>query len=163
MTLNATGRVFTATFATSATTGAVDLISLLSTAASKFVVRALDVFAISTSPETVGIELWRTTGSSASTGQTTVPRNVRGHTGAPAAVTGCNGPGTVPLTTGANAAKLFQGALAPDGFRYRPEVQERPEFTTNAPRFHARISAPTTTVTLVGTVTFEEIGRNPSS
>ena len=163
MTTNVSARVFTATFTTSATTGAVDLISLLSTAASKFVVRALDVFAISTSPETVGIELWRTTGSSASTGSATVPANLKGHTGAPAAVTGCNGPGTVPLTTGANAAKLFQGALTPSGFSYRPEELERPEFTTRAPRFHARISAPVVSVTLAGTVTFEETGRNPST
>lgn len=168
MSANGTGRIFTACFATSATTAAVDIVSLLSTAASKFAVRALDIFAISTNvagAEGVAIELWRTTGSSAANGAAITPRNVRGHSGAPAAVTGAAGPsGTQFSTGGTNAAKLFQGTVAADGLRYRPDETERLEFTTAAPRFHVRAVAPVAlTPGFVGVVTFEELGRNPSS
>ena len=158
-------RMYTASFLTAAlTTAPYDIITLLPSTLSRVLIRALDVFAISSdaSQESLGLEMWRGSSSTASTGATITPTHIKGHAQAPAAVSVVNGMSTTPLST-ASAKLLYAGAVTPNGFRFKAGEHEAFDISDLPQRFHARITAPSTNALprLAVTLTFQEIGQVP--
>lgn len=156
------GPVYTVPFAaTVLTTNPVDLWCITAGSNTRVAVRSISVgqiteSAASTSEFPLSMQVMRgSTGASAGTAIAAV--NVRGHSGAPTASSSCLGPSTT-LASSASATLVVSEAWAVDnGWNYRPCDDEQIVLDPSQ-RLAVRMSAPDDAMTIVGTLTLQEIG-----
>ena len=160
------GQVFSASFVTTAlsTAGPHDLFVLTSTAASRVAILDIEIGQLSTAPGCrAGARITpvaRVTGSAG--GAAVGPVNLKGWSGAPAAVSGVTQNSSSVIST-TSAVLLHAASLSgADGtWRYEPVCP--PELNNNTQRAHLNITTPNVAVALHGTVTFAEYGKPPTN
>lgn len=141
-----------------------DVMTVLSTAASRVQILSVDMqtFTTSTAVASLGMsaEIFRSSTSVGAGGATITPVNAGGHSGAKAAVSAVLGPPTAGNSTAASE-RLFAGGFGVSDGKFRWE----PEFPVTMAvsdvlfvRVGAALSGP---VSLAMTLTFREIGKMP--
>lgn len=162
------GPVFTATLVTSAlsTAGPMDLVVLQSSAQTRVKIISLEAQQLSTAAQSVQVELWRGSSSTAPAGTAVTPVNLDGWPNTVASKSGVTANTSTIIST-ASAVRLFAGGFSVgDGsFCYAPE-EKHPIITINQ-TFHARMGtilfSTATPVSVAVTLTYREIGRSPST
>ena len=155
------GQTYFATLLTSALTTAAghDLLSLLSSGASRVEIVGLELQQLTTTPTAAAIELFRgTTAAAVGSSIAAVPRE--GWPTKPAAKSGINANSSTLLST-ASAVRVHAGGFEPDSghFCWRPEF---PVTLESSARFHARVGTPGP-FSIAATLEWREVGRVPSS
>lgn len=158
------GPVYKAAFsATALTTGVTDLFCLTAPSNSRVVIREI-VFGQYSDAGDAEAEILSVTvlaGSTApSSGGAITAQNVERHSGAPTAGTSVVGPSTVVASTASADLLIADTANMAAGWLHRPDVIERIVLAPSE-RLAIKISAPNDAITANGTVTFQEIGKNP--
>ncbi len=163
--VGAPGRLYAASFEASAvsTVGPFDLFGLTPSSSSRVVIHEIDLSYLSTntqaSEQIMGISVYRGS-TAASTSAAITPVNYKGHATAPAAVSSVTGPSSEIVST-SSAVLLHTGTLDADGFQYNPWPENRPMLDVSQ-RLHVRVTVPSSAISVVGTMIFEEIGKLPS-
>lgn len=155
------GLTFAATVISSAlsTAGGHDLISLVSSAASRCELIAVELQQLSTAPVGFGIEIFR--GSTSAAGGTAItPVPMPGWPAERVAASGANANSATTMST-ASAVRLHAGGFECDSgkFVYRPEVL--PSLVLNS-RIHVRVGTPPVATAIAATLVFRELGKIPA-
>ena len=158
--MHETGQTYFATLLSSALSTAAghDLLSLLSTGASRVEVVGLELQQLTTAPQPASVELWRgSTGVTAGSALAAVPRE--GWPAKPAAKSAITANSSTLLST-ASAVRLHAGGFEPDSghFCWRPEF---PVTLDSSARFHARMGTPGP-FSVAATIEWREVGKIPS-
>lgn len=155
-------RIYNAAFnAETLTTNPTDLFTLEASADSRVRVRGVNLGQQSTSPDDLRqlhVQLLRGATDAPSTSPIT-PTHVAGWSNAPAADSDVSGPST-DLASTTSASLLYADAFDEAGWCYKPHEHEQPILDVSQ-RLHVRVSAPESSMSLSGTLTFEEIGKIP--
>jgi hypothetical protein len=160
-TLGTEGEIFTASLIASGSTEPQDWITLL-TSGHRVRVREFTAFVTSSAVFSGGgsVELWRGSTGGTTGAAITLTNVTNPSTGAP---TGANfsvtAQSSVTLNSSASAKLLAVGGITPDGFTYRPPVEEAPVISSSA-RFHAR-GRLSPAASYAVTLTFEDLGKMP--
>lgn len=160
-----TSRIFAATFsAETITTNEHDLFSIIASSNSRVRVHRIDLGQQSTAPSNLRqlhVELLRGSTTPISSGSTEeiTPANLSGWETAPAAASRAQGP-TTSLASSASHERIHADAFDEAGWSYCPNECAIPVLD-NGQRLDVRVSAPTTGMSLSGTLIFEEIGQIP--
>jgi hypothetical protein len=141
-----------------------DIYALLTSSGSRIQILDVRLGQASTNPaaiQSLGVQFFSGTTSTAPAGTALTPFNTKRWAGAPTAVTSVTGP-TTTLSTTTSATLIYADAFdaASGSFRYKPrEDYGVPIVITNSQRFHIRVTQPSSIpVILHGTLTFKEIG-----
>jgi hypothetical protein len=155
--------VFLASQVISATTGG-DVMTILSTAASRVQILSVDMQTFTTSTASVSLgmtaEIFRSSTSAGAGGATITPVNAGGHSGAKSAVSAVLGPPSAGNSTNASE-RLFAGGFGVDSgqFSWKPEFPVTMAVSDVAfVRVGGTLSG---AVSLAMTVAFREIGKMP--
>lgn len=164
------GNIFSASFnATAVTTNANDLFTILAPTTSRVEILSLNLgvisSAVSNTPQVANVSLLL--GSTATGGGTTITaRNLRGWTGAPTAGSSVTGPSSAVGST-ASAIQIWADSFNIGQSYLFPPYQEmtglvRPVLA-GGQRLAVRLAAPSTALTMSGTITFRELGSGLAS
>lgn len=156
------GPVYTASFAAATmTTNPTDVFGILASSLSRVRIISVELGAQSSAPvaQMLGVQIWRGTTAS-STSVAIVPTNIEGHTGAVAAGSSVTLPTSGVVTT-TSAVSLFANSWHLDDQNWKWEPCQSP-ILEKSQRMHVRVTAPSTTTSIYGTLMFEEMGKIPS-
>jgi len=157
------GPIFTASFAAVAmTTNPADVFGILPSSLSRVRVISARLGALSSAPvaQQLGVQIWR--GSTASsTSAAITPVNIEGHTGAVAAGSSVTAPSSGLVST-TSALSLHADVWHLDDMNWHWEPCQSP-ILEKSQRMHVRVTAPSTTISIYGTLTFQELGKIPSA
>jgi hypothetical protein len=156
-------QVFRASFATTALStaaGGHDLLTITSSGLSRFEVMRVVLQEVSTTPTSIGVEIFRGSPSTPS-GAAVVPAPISGWPTAPAAKCAVNQNSASTMST-SGATRLFAGGFEIDSGAFRYEPVPAPSVVLNS-RWHMRTGVLPVATAIQGTVTFREIGRMPST
>jgi hypothetical protein len=155
------GPIYTASFAAvSMTTNPADVFGILASTLSRVRVISVELGAQSSAPvaQMLGVQVWR--GSTASsTSAAITPTNIEGHTGALSAGSSVTQPSSGIVST-TSAVSLFANSWHLDDQNWKWEPCQSP-ILEKSQRMHVRVTAPSTTTSIYGTLTFEEMGKIP--
>lgn len=155
------GQMYTAAFAAvSMSTNPTDVFGILASSNSKVRVHEIRLGMQSSGPvnQVLGVQILR--GSTASsTSAAITPTYIDGSTLATVAVSSVTQPSSGLVST-ASAALIYADSwhLHDDPWTYCPK---RVGDLETSQRLHVRVTAPSTTTVIYGTMTFEETGKNP--
>jgi hypothetical protein len=153
--------IYSATFASvSISTAEFDAFGILAPANSRVVIHEIRLGMQSTNPvnQTLGVRILRGS-TAASAGTALTPRHIHGWTGAPSAGSSVTQPSSALVST-ASAVLVFADNwhFHDDVWIYRPCPEDRLVLEASQ-RLHVRVTGPTTTTPIYGTLTFAETGR----
>jgi len=162
--LEPSGPVFTAPFsAQTLTTNDQDLFCLTASTDSRVVIREIRLGQYTEFGDAQAelLSLTMMVGSTAaSSGTAITPRNVKTHTGAPTAASAVLGPSTGLSSTASANVHWADSWNVAAGLLYSPLPPERMVIQPGE-IFNLRMTAPADTLTLNGTLVFQEIGKVP--
>jgi hypothetical protein len=158
------GNVFTAPFSAIAVTAAQDLWELLAPTDSRLRIKEIRFGQYSdagaTEAELLGVTFRRGDTVSGSGGGTITPVNVKGHTGAGASTTTVERNNTTQASGGTLVWADAWNVQAP--FLYIPDDGDDRFTVEKATRFVVTLTVPADSITMNGTILFEEIGQAPA-
>lgn len=158
--------IYVASFAAVAVTAAQDVFELTASADSRVVIREIRLGqysdAADAQAEMISIQVIRGYTTSGSGGAAVTPVNLSPVAGALAAVSSVERNNTTVAQDGTGVVLLADSFNVMGGFRYYPVPEERIEVGVSQ-RLVVRITAPADSLTLNGTLVFEEVGKMPVS
>ena len=158
--------IFAATFAAVAVTAAQDVFEITAAASTRVALREIRLAqysdAADAQAEMLSIQIMRGHSASGSGGSSVTPANVNGWTAAPAAASAVEANNTTVASSGSPVTLLADSFNVMGGFRYYPVPDER-IIVEAGQRLVVRITAPADSLTMNGTIVFEELGKMPTS
>jgi len=160
------GNIYVATFAAVAVTAAQDVFEIVAPANSRVAIREIRLGQYSdpgdAQAEMLSVQIIRGYTVSGSGGSTATPVNVAGHSGALASTVTVEINNTTVANTGTGVVLCADSFNVMGGWRFYPVPEERP-IITNSARLVVRITAPADSLTMNGTIVFEELGYGLTS
>jgi hypothetical protein len=154
--------VFSVTFSGVAVSAAQDLFELVAPADSKIAIREIRIGQYSdfgdAAAEILGLTVIRGFTTSGSGGSSATPVNRQGHTGVAAATTTAEVNNTTVAQDGTSVTLLADAWNIQTPYLYIPDVDERIVIPVSG-RVVIRITAPADSLTMNGTVLFEQLGQ----
>ena len=158
--------IFVATFAAVAVSAAQDVFEIVAPASSRLVIREIRLGQYSdpgdAEAEMLSVQIIRGYTTSGSGGASVTPVNFSPVSGAATATATVERNNTTVASTGTGALLLADSFNIMGGWRYYPVPDERIEVGVSQ-RLVDRISAPADSLTMNGTLVFEEVGKVPVS
>lgn len=158
------GPVYSAVFAAVAVSAAQDVFEIVAPATSRVVLREVRLGQYSDAgdaeAELLSVTFLRGHTTTGSGGAAVTPANLMGVTGSTAAVSTVARNNTTVATGGSPVTLLADSFHVAAGFRWYPAPEEQITLEPSQ-RFVVRISAPADSITLNGTLVFQEIGKMP--
>lgn len=158
--------IFVATFAAVAVTAAQDVFEIVAPASSRLLIREIRLGQYSdpgdAQAEMLSVQIIRGYTTSGSGGGSVTPVNLSPVSGAAAATATVERNNTTVAADGTGAVLLADTFNVMGGWRYYPVPEERIEVGVSQ-RLVVRITAPADSLTMNGTLVYEEIGKVPVS
>lgn len=156
--------IYTATFSAVAVTAAQDVFELVTTANTRAKIREIRLGQYSdagdASAEMLSVQIIRGYTTSGSGGSSVTPSNLSPVSGALAAVSTVEANNTTVAASGTGLVLFADAWNVQRGWRYAPPPEERIEVGVSQ-RLVVRITAPVDSLTMNGTIVFEETGKSP--
>lgn len=157
--------IFTATFAAVAVTAAQDLFEVVAPADAEVAIRKVMIGQYTdfgdAAAEIISMTVIRGFTVSGSGGTSATPANVKGHVGALASTTTVEVNNTTVANTGTTETLIADAWNIAAGWFYDPPAEERITIKKGG-RLVFRITAPADSLTVNGTIVFEELGQGPA-
>lgn len=158
--------IFVATFAAVAVTAAQDVFEIVAPASSRLMIREIRLGQYSdpgdAQAEMLSVQIIRGYTTSGSGGGSVTPVNLSPVSGAAAATATVERNNTTVAQDGTGVVLLADTFNVMGGWRYYPVPEERIEVGVSQ-RLVVRITAPADSLTMNGTIVYEEIGKVPVS
>lgn len=159
---SADGPIFAATFSAVAVTAAQDVFEITAPSTSKVLIREIRLGQYSDAgdaqAELLSVLIQRGYTVSGSGGSSSTPAKFRGHTGAPSAASTVEMNNTTVANTGSAVTLLADTFNVQAGWRYYPAPEDRIVIEPGV-ILVVRITAPADSLTMNGTLVFQEIGK----
>lgn len=156
--------IYAATFAAIAVTAAQDVFEITAPSTSRLVIREIRLGQYSdpgdAQAEMLSIQIIRGYTTTGSGGATITPTNLAPESGALAASSTVKRNNTTVAQDGTGVVLLSDAFNVMGGFRYYPVPDERIQVGVSQ-RLVVRITAPADSLTMNGTIVFEEVGKMP--
>jgi len=157
--------IFTAAIAGVAVTAAQDVFEIVAGAATRVRIREIRLGQYTdfgdAAAEILSVTVMRGHTTSGSGGSSVTPSNVQGHTGAAAATSTVEANNTTVAANGSPVTLIADAWNIAAGWWYYPPEEEQ-IVLEKAQRLVVRITAPADSITVNGTIVFEEIGQVPA-
>ena len=155
------GNIYVATFAAVAVTAAQDVFEITAPSNSRVAIREIRIGQYSdagdSQAEMLSVTVIRGHSTSGSGGTSPTPVPIMGHAGVAASTTSVEANNTTIASSGTPVTLCADSFNVMAGWRYYPVPDERP-IITNSGILVVRITAPADSLTLSGTIVFEEVG-----